>query len=61
MVINNKAATIPNAPIAIDSRGVTRGAYRGRREIYSFAIASGGLKAGSNTVYEIQDVLGFSS
>lgn len=50
VVINGKAGTIPAAPTAIDSRGVTRGAYRGRGDIYNFAIASGGLVTGSNTV-----------
>ncbi len=50
VVINGKTAATPAAPTAIDSRGVTRGAYRGRGEIYNFAIASGGLVTGSNTV-----------
>lgn len=48
--INGKAGTVPAAPTAIDSRGVTRGAYRGRGDIYDFAVASGGLVTGSNTV-----------
>ncbi|KAI9054958.1 hypothetical protein LZ554_002101 [Drepanopeziza brunnea f. sp. 'monogermtubi'] len=50
VVINGKEGTIPAAPTAIDSRGFTRGAYRGRGEIYNFAIASGGLVAGENTI-----------
>ncbi|KAH7384987.1 Rhamnogalacturonase B, N-terminal-domain-containing protein [Cadophora sp. MPI-SDFR-AT-0126] len=50
VVINGKAGTVPAAPTAIDSRGVTRGAYRGRGDIYNFAIASGGLVTGSNTI-----------
>jgi rhamnogalacturonan endolyase len=50
VVVNGKAGTNPAAPTAIDSRGVTRGAYRGRGDIYNYAIASGGLVTGSNTV-----------
>jgi len=48
--VNGKAGTTPAAPTAIDSRGVTRGAYRGRGDVYDFAVASGGLVSGSNTV-----------
>ncbi|TVY57635.1 putative rhamnogalacturonate lyase A, partial [Lachnellula suecica] len=50
VVINGKAGTNPGAPTAIDSRGVTRGAYRGRGDIYDFAVAAGGLVSGSNTI-----------
>ncbi|KAH8652685.1 putative Rhamnogalacturonase B [Tricladium varicosporioides] len=48
--INGKAGTTPAAPTTIDSRGVTRGAYRGWGDIYDFPIASGGLVTGSNTI-----------
>jgi rhamnogalacturonan endolyase len=48
--INGKVGTTPAAPTTIDSRGVTRGAYRGWGDIYDFPIASGGLASGSNIV-----------
>lgn len=38
------------APTAIDSRGVTRGAYRGRGNVYDVAIPAGTLVAGANTI-----------
>jgi subtilase family serine protease len=38
------------APTNIDSRGVTRGAYRGLGEVYDCTIPSGTLVAGTNTV-----------
>ncbi|EKD18687.1 uncharacterized protein L3040_002114 [Drepanopeziza brunnea f. sp. 'multigermtubi'] len=50
VVINGKAGTAPGAPVAIDSRGFTRGTYRGRGEIYDFPIDSDGLIAGENTI-----------
>ncbi|KAH8590590.1 Rhamnogalacturonase B, N-terminal-domain-containing protein [Bisporella sp. PMI_857] len=50
VVINGKAGATPAAPTVIDSRGVTRGAYRGLGNIYDFAIASGGLVTGVNTI-----------
>ena len=46
----------PAAPTKIDSRGLTRGAYRGFGEVYDFKIPAGQLKTGSNTV-----VLGVAS
>ncbi|KIL95167.1 hypothetical protein FAVG1_02099 [Fusarium avenaceum] len=39
-----------DAPTKIDSRGVTRGAYRGFGEVYDAVIPAGTLKAGSNTI-----------
>ncbi|KAF2692000.1 polysaccharide lyase family 4 protein [Lentithecium fluviatile CBS 122367] len=50
VVINSYTPATPAAPTKIDSRGVTRGAYRGFGEIYNFAIPSGNLVSGSNTV-----------
>ncbi|KXT08156.1 hypothetical protein AC579_252 [Pseudocercospora musae] len=38
------------APTKIDSRGVTRGAYRGNGEAYEFEIPGGTLVSGSNTL-----------
>ncbi|KAK0654746.1 rhamnogalacturonase B [Cercophora newfieldiana] len=40
----------PGAPKLIDSRGVTRGAYRGYGEVYTWKIAAGTMKEGSNTL-----------
>ena len=34
----------------IDSRGVTRGAYRGYGEVYNWTVPASALKAGSNTL-----------
>lgn len=39
-----------DAPTKIDSRGVTRGAYRGLGEVYDATIPAGTLVSGSNTV-----------
>lgn len=49
-VINSYTPATPAAPTKIDSRGVTRGAYRGFGEVYDFAIPSGNLVSGSNTI-----------
>ncbi|KAI2627646.1 polysaccharide lyase family 4 protein [Hypoxylon sp. NC1633] len=48
--VNSWSATAPGAPTKIDSRGVTRGAYRGYGEVYDTSIPSGTLVAGSNTI-----------
>ncbi|KAK0387524.1 hypothetical protein NLU13_3770 [Sarocladium strictum] len=48
--VNGWSAPVPGAPTKIDSRGVTRGAYRGYGEIYDVKIPSGTLTSGSNTV-----------
>ncbi|RDW73464.1 galactose mutarotase-like protein [Coleophoma cylindrospora] len=50
VVLNSKTFATPAAPVAINSRGVTRGAYRGRGEIYNFAVAAGDLVTGTNTI-----------
>ncbi|KKF92477.1 putative rhamnogalacturonase [Ceratocystis platani] len=49
-VVNNWSAAAPGAPVKIDSRGVTRGAYRGFGEQYDIAIPAGKLVAGSNKI-----------
>lgn len=49
-VINSYKAAAPAAPTKIDSRGVTRGSYRGYGEVYDLIIPSGTLVSGSNTV-----------
>ncbi|KAI1373982.1 polysaccharide lyase family 4 protein [Hypoxylon crocopeplum] len=40
----------PGAPTLIDSRGVTRGAYRGYGEVYTWTVPASALKAGQNTL-----------
>ncbi|KAK7697834.1 hypothetical protein SLS64_013166 [Diaporthe eres] len=40
----------PGAPTLIDSRGVTRGAYHGYNEQYTWAVPASALKAGANTL-----------
>lgn len=49
-VINSYTPATPAAPTKIDSRGVTRGAYRGFGEVYDFAVPAGNLISGSNTI-----------
>ncbi|KAK3349479.1 carbon-oxygen lyase-like protein [Lasiosphaeria hispida] len=48
--VNGWSAANPSAPTKIDSRGVTRGAYRGNGEVYDVSIPSGKLVAGINTI-----------
>lgn len=48
--VNSWTATAPAAPTKIDSRGVTRGAYRGFGEVYDVTVPAGTLVAGSNTI-----------
>ncbi|KAI1085480.1 polysaccharide lyase family 4 protein [Whalleya microplaca] len=48
--VNDYSCSAPSAPTAIDSRGVTRGAYRGYGDVYDCTIPSGTLTSGSNTV-----------
>ncbi|KAF2709442.1 polysaccharide lyase family 4 protein [Pleomassaria siparia CBS 279.74] len=49
-IINGYAPATPAAPTKIDSRGVTRGAYRGFGEVYDFAVPAGKLISGANTI-----------
>ncbi|TDZ14827.1 Rhamnogalacturonate lyase A [Colletotrichum orbiculare MAFF 240422] len=48
--INSWQAPDPGAPKLIDSRGVTRGAYRGFGEVYTWDVPASALKAGANTL-----------
>lgn len=48
--VNSYTCAAPAAPTKIDSRGVTRGAYRGYGEIYECSVPAGTLVAGTNTV-----------
>lgn len=48
--VNSWTSATPAAPTKIDSRGVTRGTWRGLNQMYEYAIPSGTLVAGSNTI-----------
>lgn len=48
--VNGWAGPVPSAPTNLNSRGVTRGAYRGRGEVYDVTIPSGTLTSGLNTI-----------
>ncbi|KAK1449349.1 rhamnogalacturonase B [Colletotrichum melonis] len=48
--INEWEGADPGAPTLIDSRGVTRGAYRGFGELYSWEVPASELKTGQNTL-----------
>ena len=48
--VNSWNGPVPAAPTKIDSRGVTRGAYRGFGEVYDMQIPAGTLVTGSNTI-----------
>jgi rhamnogalacturonan endolyase len=48
--INSYTGSTPSAPTNLNSRGVTRGAYRGFGEVYDVSIPSGTIVAGTNTV-----------
>jgi rhamnogalacturonan endolyase len=48
--VNSYTCTAPAAPTTIDSRGVTRGAYRGWGDVYDCSIPSGNLVSGTNTI-----------
>jgi len=50
ITVNNFTSAAPAAPPTVDSRGVTRGTWRGINQVYDFAIPSGTLIAGSNTI-----------
>ncbi|CAE6468255.1 unnamed protein product, partial [Rhizoctonia solani] len=47
---NSWTSSTPAAPTKIDSRGVTRGTWRGLNQLYEYSIPSGTLVAGSNTI-----------
>jgi rhamnogalacturonan endolyase len=48
--VRSWAGRDPGAPKLIDSRGVTRGAYRGYGEVYAWKIPAGTMKEGWNTL-----------
>ncbi|KAL4929377.1 galactose mutarotase-like domain-containing protein [Aspergillus undulatus] len=51
VTLNDVEGDVPDAPSSIDSRGVTRGAYRGYGEVYTFDFEAGALVQGQNSVY----------
>ncbi|KAK1142263.1 hypothetical protein N8T08_008007 [Aspergillus melleus] len=48
--VNSWTGSAPSAPTNLNSRGVTRGAYRGNGEVYDVSIPAGTIVAGSNTI-----------
>ncbi|OQE80969.1 hypothetical protein PENNAL_c0042G04682 [Penicillium nalgiovense] len=48
--VNSYSGPIPDAPRKLNSRGVTRGGYRGLGEVYDVSIPAGTIVAGSNTI-----------
>ncbi|KAJ7288462.1 Rhamnogalacturonase B, N-terminal-domain-containing protein [Mycena rebaudengoi] len=50
ITVNSFTSAAPAAPPAIDSRGVTRGTWRGLNQVYDFAIPAGTLTASTNTI-----------
>ncbi|CAE7162598.1 unnamed protein product [Rhizoctonia solani] len=50
VTVNSWSSSNPDAPTKIDSRGVTRGTWRGYNIMYEYSIPSGTLVAGSNTI-----------
>jgi rhamnogalacturonan endolyase len=59
MTLNSNACDAPDAPTKIDSRGVTRGAYRGYGEVYNCTWSSDTLVEGDNSL--VIDVLSGST
>ncbi|KAL7273879.1 hypothetical protein RUND412_003240 [Rhizina undulata] len=50
IIVNSWTSSAPAAPTKIDSRGLTRGAYRGYGESYDFTLPSGTIVSGTNTI-----------
>ncbi|KAJ7935501.1 polysaccharide lyase family 4 protein [Mycena leptocephala] len=50
ITVNSFTSAAPAAPPTVDSRGVTRGTWRGINQVYDFAIPAGTLTASSNTI-----------
>ncbi|KAF6757528.1 Rhamnogalacturonase B, N-terminal-domain-containing protein [Ephemerocybe angulata] len=50
ITVNNWTSSAPGAPTNLNSRGVTRGTWRGNNQAYDYPIPSGTLVAGSNTI-----------
>ncbi|KAF8455716.1 polysaccharide lyase family 4 protein [Terfezia claveryi] len=60
VMVNSYRPPVPDAPVKIDSRGFTRGSYRGHGEVYTFSIPSSALVTGVNTI-KISCVSGISN
>src|SRR5207302_6083715 len=43
-------STIPTASSDLNSRGITRGTWRGDNQLYTFSIPSSAVRAGTNTI-----------
>ncbi|KAF7365358.1 Polysaccharide lyase family 4 protein [Mycena venus] len=50
ITVNSFTSAAPAAPPTVDSRGVTRGTWRGLNQVYDFAIPAGTLTASTNTI-----------
>ncbi|KAJ7212257.1 Rhamnogalacturonase B, N-terminal-domain-containing protein [Mycena pura] len=50
ITVNNFSSATPAAPPNVDSRGVTRGTWRGLNQVYDYAIPAGTLTTGLNTI-----------
>ncbi|KAF5331304.1 hypothetical protein D9758_015809 [Tetrapyrgos nigripes] len=50
ITVNDYKSDVPPAPTKVDSRGVTRGTWRGLNQVYDFDIPENTLKAGENTI-----------
>ncbi|KAI0320147.1 Rhamnogalacturonase B, N-terminal-domain-containing protein [Amylostereum chailletii] len=50
VTVNSFNGPVPAAPTAVDSRGVTRGTWRGINQVYDVKIPAGTLVAGTNTI-----------
>ncbi|KAG9017222.1 hypothetical protein FRB90_001332 [Tulasnella sp. 427] len=51
VTVNSWLGPAPSAPVDLDSRGFTRGTYRGNNVIYEVSIPSGTLVSGTNYIY----------
>lgn len=50
ITVNSFTSNAPSPPTAVDSRGVTRGTWRGLNQVYDFSIPAGTLVTGLNTI-----------
>ncbi|RDX44291.1 hypothetical protein OH76DRAFT_1359848 [Lentinus brumalis] len=50
VTVNGWSSSTPAAPTDLNSRGVTRGTWRGNNNEYTYAVPAGTLVAGSNTL-----------
>ncbi|KAG9046253.1 hypothetical protein FS837_004779 [Tulasnella sp. UAMH 9824] len=51
VTVNSWLGPAPGAPVDLNSRGFTRGTYRGNNVIYEVSIPSGVLVSGTNSIY----------